>query len=172
MVSLRNLLRDDPPLSVLAVERQAVPGGIWTGHIPEYSTLQDLVVEYECHGVKFPRREPQRRASRDQVAEFCEAYFQEFHLKQHVLWQHDVTHVEMVKPMLHKVDLSPLVEGLEKSVSRTVYTRSVLVCTYAYITSSIYGILTDILPQRSQYVSLYAQIPGPGNSYIPYYTQQ
>ncbi|KAJ5544296.1 hypothetical protein N7513_007107 [Penicillium frequentans] len=129
MVSLRNLLRDDPPLSVLAVERQAVPGGIWTGHIPEYSTLQDLVVEYECHGVKFPRREPQRRASRDQVAEFCEAYFQEFHLKQHVLWQHNVTHVEMVKPMLHKVDLSPLVEGLEKSVSRTVYTRSVLLCT-------------------------------------------
>ncbi|KAJ5287792.1 hypothetical protein N7478_003478 [Penicillium angulare] len=129
MVSLRNLLRDEPPLSVLAIERQEGPGGIWTGHIPEYSTLQDLVCEYECHGVKFPRREPQRRASRDQVAEFCEAYFKEFHLHEHVLWQHDVAHVEMVKPMLHKVDLRPFVEGLEKPVSRTVYTRSVLVCT-------------------------------------------
>ena len=143
MVSLRNLLRDEPPLSVLAVERQAGPGGIWTGHIPKYSTLQDLVCEYECHGVKFPRREPQRRASRDQVAEFCEAYFQEFKLKEHVLWQHDVAHVEMVKPMLHKVELRPFVEGLEKPVSRTVYTRSVLVCTYVYLnlgTREIIGI--------------------------------
>jgi hypothetical protein len=144
MVSLRNLLRDDPPLSVLAVERQAVPGGIWTGHIPEYSTLQDLVVEYECHGVKFPRREPQRRASRDQVAEFCEAYFEEFHLKQHVLWQHDITHVEMIKPMLHKVDLRPMVEGLEKSVSRTIYTRSVLVCTYENTITVTVGLLTNL----------------------------
>ncbi|KAJ5689988.1 hypothetical protein N7462_004380 [Penicillium macrosclerotiorum] len=129
MVCLRNLLRDDPPLAVMAVDRQAIPGGIWNGHIPAYSTLQDLVCEYECHGVRFPRREPARRASRDQIAEFCHAYFKEFDLKDHVLWQHDVAKVEMVKPMLHQVTLRPFVDGLESPVSQTIYTRSVLVCT-------------------------------------------
>ncbi|GLI74337.1 hypothetical protein PoHVEF18_002574 [Penicillium ochrochloron] len=112
-----------------SVERQSVPGGIWTGHIPEYSTLQDLVCEYEVHGVKFPRREPQRRATRDQVAEFCDAYFNEFDLHDHVIWEHDVAHVEMVKPMLHKVDIRPIIKGNDATPVQTVYTRSVLVCT-------------------------------------------
>jgi cation diffusion facilitator CzcD-associated flavoprotein CzcO len=129
MVALRVLLRDDPPLSVLAIDRQEGPGGIWTGHIPAYSTLQDLKCEYQVHGVKFPQAEPQRRAPRDQVAEFCEAYHTEFGLKEHVLWQHDVTSVEMVKPMLHKVKVEPFVEGLAEPVTTTIYTKSVLVCT-------------------------------------------
>jgi hypothetical protein len=129
MVCLRNLLRDQPPLSAIIVERQAVPGGIWTGHIPEYSTLQDLICEYEVHGVKFPRREPQRRAKRDQVAEFCDAYFTEFDLHDHVIWEHDVAHVEMVKPMLHKVVIRPFGKEIAAGSSQTVYTRSVLVCT-------------------------------------------
>ena len=33
MVSLRNLLRNDPPLSVIAIDRQDRPGGIWAGHM-------------------------------------------------------------------------------------------------------------------------------------------
>ncbi|KAK5447956.1 hypothetical protein LTS15_009455 [Exophiala xenobiotica] len=129
MVALRVLLRDDPPLSVMAIDRQKGPGGIWTGHIPAYSTLQDLKCEYQVHGVKFPQQEPPRRAPRDQVAEFCEAYHNEFGLKEHVLWQHDVTSVEMVKPMLHKVKVEPFVDGLTEAVTTTIFTRSVLVCT-------------------------------------------
>jgi cation diffusion facilitator CzcD-associated flavoprotein CzcO len=129
MVCLRNLLRNDPPLSVFAVERQAIPGGIWTGHIPAYSTLQDLKIEYEVHGVKFPQKEPQRRAPRDQIAEWCEAYVQEFALHDHILWQHDVVSVEMVKPMLHRVVIKPFVGDLEKPINVTVFTRAVLVCT-------------------------------------------
>lgn len=130
MVCLRNLLKNDPPLVVFAVERQAVPGGIWTGHIPAYSTLQDLKIEYEVHGVKFPQEEPKRRAPRDQVAEFCEVYIEEFNLRRHILWQHDVVSVEMVKPMLHRVVIKPFVEGLQTPITSTVYTRSALVCTW------------------------------------------
>lgn len=128
MVALRNLLRDDPPLTVMAVERQATPGGLWNELIPEYSTLQDLKVEYEVHGVKFPQQTPARRAPKIHVSEFCAAYVKEFGLAEHVLWQHDVTSVEMVREMLHRVVIQPFVEGLENPVSITVYTRSVLVC--------------------------------------------
>ena len=137
MVALRNLLRDDPPLSVIAVDRQKTPGGIWTGHIPAYSTLQDLKIEYQVHGVKFPQPKPARRAPRDQVAEFCRAYHDEFGLGEHVLWQHEVIHVEMVKPMLHKVEIKPCSEALTRSASFTVFTRSVLVCTYVSLSLSL-----------------------------------
>lgn len=129
MVALRTLLRDDPPLSVFAVERQERPGGIWTGHIPAYSTLQDLKVEYQVHGVKFPQEEPPRRAPRDQVADFCDAYVEEFGLREHVLWQHDVSAVEMVKPMLHKVTIKPFTGHVAHPMDLVVFTRSVLVCT-------------------------------------------
>lgn len=128
MVCLRNLLRNNPPLAVVAVERQNIPGGIWTGHIPPYSTLQDLKIEYEVHGVKFPEEEPERRAPRDQVAAFCDAYVAEFKLREHVLWQHEVTSVEMIKPMLHRAIVRP-VKGAE-GITTTIFTRSVLVCRY------------------------------------------
>ncbi|KAL6249203.1 hypothetical protein RBB50_004266 [Rhinocladiella similis] len=127
MVCLRNLLRNNPPLAVVAVERQNIPGGIWTGHIPPYSTLQDLKIEYEVHGVKFPEEEPERRAPRDQVAAFCDAYVAEFKLREHVLWQHEVTSVEMIKPMLHRAIVRP-VKGAE-GITTTIFTRSVLVCS-------------------------------------------
>ena len=126
IVSLRTLLRDDPPLNVLAVERQSTPGGIWTGHIPAYSTLQDLKIEYEVHGVRFPNAEPQRRAPRDEVKDWCEKYTKEFGLYDHILWEHDVVKVEQVKPMLFKVQIQPLPKGDDV---RTVFSRSVVVCT-------------------------------------------
>ena len=78
-----------------------------------------------------------RRAPRDQVAEWCEAYFYEFGLHSHVLWQHEVANVTTVKPMLHKVTINTWVDQVRTEVTMTVFTRSVLVCTgdnyYSYV---------------------------------------
>lgn len=145
MVCLRTLLRDDPPLSVMAIDRQGKPGGIWTGHIPAYSTLQDLKIEYQVHGVKFPQAEPPRRAPRDQITEFCEAYYDEFGLQEHVLWKHDVTRVEMIRPMLYKVTVEAYSVEAEKHCPRTIYVRSVLVCTG----TNIYGNMPHLPGQET-----------------------
>lgn len=130
IVALRTLLRNDPPLSVVAIDRQPGSGGVWRGHIPAYSTLQDLKIEYEVHGVKFPKALPERRAPRDEIVEFCDTYVKEFSLNDFILWKHDVKQVTMIKPMLFQIDIRPAKDQQpEMALTKTIFARSVVVCT-------------------------------------------